>query len=110
VSQQIRAPGIEVLGLASTVVNGMSRREPAPWLGTHTFRPYMEEVGEYDPSVASPLLQCVSVVIENKRSQKAMGTFELIELTQTPQTDESFNTMDYFVRVFGVPFDVSNCL
>jgi hypothetical protein len=66
----------------------------------------LEEEGEYDPSALSPLLQCVSIAIENKKSRKQNRKFEMLELTQTPASDESFKTMEQFLRVYGVNYEV----
>jgi hypothetical protein len=66
----------------------------------------LEDEGEYDASALSPLLQCVSIVIENKRSRKQNRKFEILELTSTPGSDEAFKTNDHFRRTFGVNFEV----
>jgi ribosome maturation factor RimP len=66
----------------------------------------LEDEGEFDPSALSPLLQCLSIVIENKRSRKQNRKFEILELTSTPGSDEAFKTNDHFRRTFGVNFEV----
>jgi hypothetical protein len=104
----VRAPGVEILGLSATVMRGTNRREEHSniLIAKHHFSPYLEEEGDYEPLALSPLLQCVSIVIENKRSRKQNRKFEILELTQTPGSDESFKTMDQLLRVFGVDFEV----
>jgi hypothetical protein len=104
----IRAPGVEIIGLSATVMRGSYRHEQHNDIltATHHFRPYLEKEGEYDASALSPLLQCVSIVIENKRSRKLNRKFDILQLTQTPASDEAFKTMDLFLRVYGTMFEV----